>query len=82
MVSHQLIIRLTTDRHDYSMMVTTDMMTPISFAFSTGLFVITNRLNGSNPCVFNYNCYTSCFAMVRSCISNIDQTLALGDCGK
>lgn len=52
MALHQLISRLTTDRHDYLLkMVTTDMMTPILFAFSTGLFVITNLFNGSDVCV-------------------------------
>lgn len=46
MVWPQLISRLTTDnRHDYSEDGNTDMMmTPISFAFLNGLFVITNRL--------------------------------------
>nr|POF19014.1 hypothetical protein CFP56_26444 [Quercus suber] len=32
-------------------------------------------------CVNRNICPTSCSAMVRSCISNVDQTLDLGDCG-
>lgn len=65
MVWHQLISRLTTDRHDYFLkMVTTDMMTTESYLLSKW-FVITNLFNGSDVCVLiNYKCCpASCSAM-------------------